>query len=186
MHTKYCLKLNGCNLLLIDFLLPPSRRPVCQMQSPAMHRRQQTVPLPRIRRYQFAGRAGWICFHTGLQSNRLLCSLIKPNMFPSFSTLRHLSLWTLILLGGLFVYSGPPCIRFMLFHQNPHNGFPKHTCSPLALCVLIMFCLIHVFGFLHRYEAMHENVLSNGDAQQRNCEHTCWRPYFIHSDFDSN
>lgn len=59
-------------------------------------------------------------------------------MFPSFSALRHLSLWTLILLGGLFVYSSPPCIRFMLFHQNPHNGFPKHTCSPLALCVLIV------------------------------------------------
>lgn len=36
MQTKSFLIVNGCNLLLIDFLLPLSRGTVCEVQSPAM------------------------------------------------------------------------------------------------------------------------------------------------------
>lgn len=84
LHTKYCLKINGCNQLLIDFLLSLSRCSVCEVQSPAMHRRQQTVPLPWTRRHQLTRRTGWIRFHTGLHSNRLLSSIKLSQSSASF------------------------------------------------------------------------------------------------------
>lgn len=76
--AKCSLKVNGCNLLLIDFLF--SRGAVCQVQSPAMHGRQQTAPVLRTRGHQLAGCAGRIRVHAGLGSNQLLCVLIKANM----------------------------------------------------------------------------------------------------------
>lgn len=39
VNAKCTMKVNGCNLLQIDFLLPLSRGAVCQVQSPAVHRR---------------------------------------------------------------------------------------------------------------------------------------------------
>lgn len=75
MHTvlhlwRSVLKVNGCNLLVIDFLSPLPRRPIREVQSPAMHRRQQTLPLSRLRGHQLSGRAGRICLHTGLSNGR--------------------------------------------------------------------------------------------------------------------
>lgn len=75
VNAKCSVKVNGCNLLGIDFLLPLPRGAVCQVQSPAMRGRQQTAPIPRIRGHQLAGGAGRICLHAGLKSNRLLCFL---------------------------------------------------------------------------------------------------------------
>lgn len=120
LHTKYYLKINGCNQLLIDFLLSLSRCSVCEVQSPAMHRRQQTVPLPWTRRHQLTRRTGWIRFYTGLHSNRLL-SLIKLSQSSA-------SFHAKVAVCGIFWFSFSffHC-RLFLFcsHVHPIHPFPS-------------------------------------------------------------
>lgn len=128
-HTKYSLGVNGCNLLLIDFLSPLSRRSVREVQSPALHWSQQTVPVSWTCRHQLAGCAGWICFHTGLHNNGVLL-LMRLNQMSSSALTQSLTSVTFFFPEGfvfvrLFLFHFRlSCIQSILFHQNPHNGFP--------------------------------------------------------------
>lgn len=161
---------NVCNLPLIDFLSPLSRRPVCEVQSPTMHRRQQTVPLSWTCRHQLTGCAGWIRFHTGLHSNRLLF------FFSCIFSRKGFCLLELWFYFSFFYFFGLLCIQFMLFHQNPHNGFPQHTCSPLAQCVFwlcfVSFMWRHAQYLSFRTDILHswKMCLLAEITRQRNCE----------------
>lgn len=120
------MKVNGCNLLLIDFPLPLSRGAVCQVQSPAMHRRQQTAPVPGIRGHQLAGGAGRICLHAGLESNRLLCFLIEANMVSPSSCAKAsvavISFWG----GRRCLFISVPCASNSCFPIKTHiMAFPN-------------------------------------------------------------
>lgn len=169
LHTKYCLKINGCNQLLIDFLLSLSRCSVCEVQSPAMHRRQQTVPLPWTRRHQLTRRTGWIRFHTGLHSNRLLSSIKLIQSSASF----HAKVAVYVIFDFLFLffivvcfYFALMCTQFILFHQNPCNSFLQHTCSPLARCVFWL-CFVSFMSRHAQSLSFHTDILH---AWKRNCE----------------
>lgn len=87
--------------LQIDFHLLLCRCQVCEVQSPTMLRREQTVPLSWICRHQLTGCSRWICFHTGLKS-RLLFSWLN------LTCLQHLFIFSckgfcLCELCGLFL-----------------------------------------------------------------------------------
>lgn len=146
VNAKCTMKVNGCNLLLIDFLLPLSRGAVCQVQSPAMHRRQQTVPVSRIRGHQLAGGAGWIRLHAGLESNRLLCFLIEANMVSPPPVQRLLSLWFHSGVERMCLFISVPCASNSYFPIKTHiMAFPNapvpHWCTVCFDYVLSHSCL---------------------------------------------
>lgn len=125
-------------MVLICFwlILPPPllcrllRGSVCEVPSTAVHRRQQTVPLPRTRRHQLTGCAGWIRLHAGLLSS-ILCIffffLIKLAMssssFHSSAPPHHLP-------PALHSLPFVHLIRVSSLNQISRNGFLRAHLFP--------------------------------------------------------
>lgn len=96
--------------------------------------------------------------------------LIKLNQLSSSFHAKAALWFSFVFIFGLL------CIQFMLFHQNPRNGFPQHTCSPLAQCVFwlcfVSFMSRHAQCLSFRTDIHHAwkmCFLAHG-TRQRNCE----------------
>lgn len=138
--------MNGINLLLIDFLLPPSGAQYvkCRAQSCTEGDRQYLFPghvdtnsLVVQDEYVFTQ----VCIATDYLSSISIVAfifLLKGYCLGE--------LWFLFTYFFVFIFA-PLCSQFTLFHQTPHNGFSQHTCSPPAQYVFwlrFFFPLIRV------------------------------------------
>lgn len=176
MHTKSFLMLNGFNLLLIDSLPPPLlcrllRGSVCEVPSTAVHRRQQTVPLPRTRRHQLTGCAGWIRLHAGLLSSILCIFFVLIKLAMSSSSFHSSAPHIPPALHSLpFVH----LIRVSSLNQISRNGFLRAHLFPHWLVVCFDYVLsrsrqgsLSLFAWQHAWQMF---VSRHGARTKRSCE----------------
>lgn len=119
-----------------------------------------------------------------------VCVVIHYLFLLHHRTQQLLSLWNFLCFYYIFLFG---LLCFMLFHQNPHNGFPQHTCSPLArcvfwLCFVSFMCLVLSVLTFHT-DTLHalKNVFASWDlTAKRTVNRQVGVLITIRSDFDSN